>query len=312
RLIPALEALQEMLMEKSGQFWKIIKTGRTHLQDATPIRLGQEFLGYAQQIERSLERVRYAEHELREVALGGTAVGTGVNTHPEFARRVCHELSQLLGFSVKESEAHFQAQNSLDAAVQASGCLRTVAVSLHKIANDIRWMGSGPRAGLGELNLPEVQPGSSIMPGKVNPVIPESTIQVTGQVIGNDTAVLQAGLGSFFELNLMMPLAAHNLLQSIELLAAASSNFTEQCVKGLQATTTGPDMVEKGLMLATALAPAVGYDLAAEIAKEAARSGRTIREVAREKTKLSEKELDELLDPEKMTEPGLGGGPTSG
>ncbi len=312
RLVPALEQLQAALSEKSREFWGIIKTGRTHLQDATPIRLGQEFLGYAQQIEHSVRRVRLAEHELREVALGGTAVGTGVNAHPEFARRVCDVLSHLLEFNVHETQSHFQAQNALDSVVQASGCLRTIAISLHKIANDIRWMGSGPRAGIGELNLPEVQPGSSIMPGKVNPVIAESTIMAAGQVIGNDAAIVQAGLGSFFELNLMMPLAAHNLLQSIELLSSASANFTQQCVRGLRATEKGPEMLEKGLMLATALAPAVGYDTAAEIAKDAAKTGRTIREVSREKTALSDAELDRLLNPEKMTEPGLGGGPAGG
>jgi fumarate hydratase class II len=190
--------------------------------------------------------------------------------------------------------------------------LRTVAVSLQKIANDIRWFGSGPRAGLGELALPEVQPGSSIMPGKVNPVIAESVIQVVAQVIGCDAAICQSAQGSYFELNLMMPVAGYNLLEAIHLLAAASDNFSEQCVKGLRATERGPEMVERGLMLATALAPGIGYDAAAEIAKEAARTNRTIREVAREKTRLSEAELDGLLDPGKMTEPGLGGGPASG
>ena len=311
-LLPALEELKAALSDKSKEFWGVIKTGRTHLQDATPIRLGQEFLGYTQQIEHGLRRLRLAQDELRELAIGGTAVGTGVNTHPQFAARVCREISTMLGFPVVESASHFQAQNTLDAVVQVSGCLRTVAVSLTKIANDIRWMGSGPRAGLGELALPEVQPGSSIMPGKVNPVIPESTIQAAAQVIGNDAAIVQAGLGSYFELNLMMPLAGHNLLQSIQLLSAAAANLARQCVVGLEATARGPQMVEKGLMLATALAPEIGYDAAAAIAKEAAKSGRTIREVASEQTSLSSAELDHLLDPAKMTEPGLGGGPASG
>jgi fumarate hydratase class II len=213
---------------------------------------------------------------------------------------------------VRETENHFQAQNTIDGVLQASASLRTIAVSLQKVANDIRWLGSGPRAGIGELALPEVQPGSSIMPGKVNPVIAESLLQVCAQVIGNDAAVLQAAQGGYFELNMMMPVAAHNLLQSIELLAASAENFSEQCVAGLQATEHGPAMVERGLMLATALAPAIGYDQAAAIAKEAAKAGRTIREVAREKTELSDSELDTLLDPAKMTEPGLGGGPAGG
>jgi fumarate hydratase class II len=311
-LIPALEDLYHALRLKSEEFWPIIKTGRTHLQDATPIRLGQEFLGYAGQIERGIKRLRHAQDELSEVALGGTAVGTGVNTHPEFANRVCQRLSEMAGVLVRETENHFQAQCTLDGVVEASGSLRTVAVSLFKIANDIRWLGSGPRAGLAELALPEVQPGSSIMPGKVNPVIAESVIQVAGQVIGNDTAIVQAGQGSFFELNLMMPLAAHNLLQSIALLAAAARNLSRQCVEGIQATERGPEMVEKGVMLATALAPELGYDAAAEIAKEAAKTGKTVREVARERTSLTEADLDRILDPEGMVKPGLGGGPAGG
>jgi len=312
RLIPALEELQEALMAKARQFWGIIKTGRTHLMDATPIRLGQEFQGYAGQVARGIRRVRYAMEELSELPLGGTAVGTGVNTHPEFASRVCRLISQELGLEVRETDNHFALQATLDNVVMASGCLRTVAISLQKIANDIRWMASGPRAGLGELQLPEVQPGSSIMPGKVNPVIAESLIQVCGQVLGNDMAVTQAGQGGYFELNLMMPMAAYNLLQAIDILANAARNFREKCVEGLEATPKGPEMVEKGLMLATALAPAIGYDAAAEVAKEAARTGRTIREVARERTQLSEEELDRLLDPARMTEPGLGVGPVSG
>ena len=312
KLAPALENLQRSLEGKSREFWPVIKTGRTHLQDATPIRLGQEFLGYAGQTERALRRLKHARDELAEVALGGTAVGTGVNAHPEFAARVCQRLSQEAGVEVWETRNHFQAQSTLDAAVEASGVLRTIAVGLNKIANDIRWLGSGPRAALGELALPEVQPGSSIMPGKVNPVIAESLIQASAQVISNDLAVCQAGLGSYFELNTMLPLAAHNLLQSIELLASSADNFAEQCVKGLKATDRGPQMVEKGLMLGTALAPAIGYDKAAEIAKEAAATGATILEIAQKKTNLAAQELDALLDPEKMTEPGLGGGPTGG
>jgi len=305
RLIPALQGLQAELEAQSKELWGVVKTGRTHLQDATPIRMGQEFAGYAGQAERAARRLRRAQDELSEVALGGTAVGTGVNTHPEFASRVCDLLSGELGVPVRETENHFQAQNSLDAVLAASGSLRGAAVSLMKIANDIRWLGSGPRAGLGELALPEVQPGSSIMPGKVNPVIAESLIQAAAQVIGNDTAVSVAAQGGYFELNTMMPLAARNLLESIDLLAAAAANFSERCLKGLSATERGPQMVERGLAIATALAPGIGYDAAAAIAKEAAASGRTIREVAREKTELSDEELDRILDPAAMTEPGL-------
>ena len=311
-LLPALERLEAALEGKAQEFWPLVKTGRTHLQDATPIRIGQEFRGYAGQVGRARRRLAHAQEELAEVALGGTAVGTGVNAHPEFAKLVCALLSELAGVSVRETENHFQAQNSLDAVVEASGVLRTAAVSLYKIANDIRWLGSGPRAGFGELALPEVQPGSSIMPGKVNPVIPESVIQVVAQVIGNDGAVTVAGQGGYFELNMMMPVAAHNLLQSISLLGAAAGNLAEQCVQGLKATETGPELLEKGLMLGTALSPVVGYDKAAAIAKAAAATGRTIREVAREQAGLSEEELERLLDPAKMTEPGLGGGPGGG
>ncbi len=311
-LVPALEGLERALRAKAEEFWPVIKTGRTHLMDATPIRLGQEFLGYAGQVERALRRLRHAEEELSELALGGTAVGTGVNTHPEFARRAIAKLSAWTGLNLRETDNHFQAQAAMDGAVEASGVLRTITVSLLKIANDIRWMGSGPRAGLGELLLPEVQPGSSIMPGKVNPVIAESLIQVCAHVIGNDTAVMLGGQGGFFELNTMLPLIGYNLLQSITLLASAARNFTEKCVVGLKATDRGPELVERGLMLATALAPVIGYDAAAAIAKEAAATGRTIREVARERTNLSEEELNRILDPARMVEPGLGVGPVAG
>ena len=312
RLDPALEGLRSALEQKCEEFWPVIKTGRTHLQDATPIRLGQEFKGFAGQVEYGIRRLRHAQEELSEVALGGTAVGTGVNTHPEFAARVCRILSEMTGVQLRETASHFQAQNTLDAVVEASGVLRTVAISLHKIANDVRWMGCGPRAGLAELVLPEVQPGSSIMPGKINPVIAESLIQVVAQVVGNDATVAVAGQGGYFELNTMMPVAAYNLLQSISLLASSVDNFAEQCVKGLRATETGPAMVEKGLMLGTALSPAVGYDKAAEIAKSAAATGSTIKDMAKKSTSLTDAQLDELLDPVKMTEPGLGGGSAGG
>ena len=310
-LIPALMNLEGELRKKSDEFWPIIKTGRTHLQDATPVRLGQEFLGFAGQAENSIKRLRRAQEALAEVALGGTAVGTGVNTHPEFSQRTCERISDISGVTVRETTNHFQAQSTLDALVEASGQLRTVAISLHKIANDIRFMGSGPRAGLGEILLPEVQPGSSIMPGKINPVISESVIQVAVHVFGNDSTVALAGQGSYFELNTMMPVAAFNILQSIGLLATSANNFADQCVKGIQATSTGPAMVEKGLMLGTALSPAIGYDAAAAIAKEASGSGQTIREVARLRTELTDGQLDQLLNPEDMTHPSLevkGGG----
>ena len=310
-LMPALETLRTELQRKADEFWPVIKTGRTHLQDATPVRLGQEFLGFAGQAENGLRRLRRTQEALAEVALGGTAVGTGVNTHPEFAARVCQRLSETTGVNVRETDNHFQAQATLDAVVEASGELKTIAVSLHKIANDIRFIACGPRAGLGEITVPEVQPGSSIMPGKVNPVIAESVIQVAAQVIGNDAAVTLAGQGGYFELNTMMPVAAYNLLQSLALLAAAANNFSVQCVQGIQATEVGPAMVEKGLMLGTALAPAIGYDAAAAIAKEAAASGQTIREVARLRTALADQELARLLNPEEMTKPSLevrGGG----
>ncbi len=310
-LIPALQNLSGELRNKSEEFWPIIKTGRTHLQDATPVRLGQEFLGFAGQAENSIKRLGRAQEALAEVALGGTAVGTGVNTHPEFSPRTCRRLSQTTGVEIRETENHFQAQSTLDALVEASGQLRTVAISLHKIANDIRFIGSGPRAGLGEISLPEVQPGSSIMPGKINPVISESVIQVAIQVMGNDATVALAGQGSYFELNTLMPVAAFNILQSISLLSASANNFAEQCVKGIQATGTGPAMVEQGLMLGTALSPAIGYDAAAAITKEASSTGQTIREVAKLRTELSDAELDQLLNPEDMTKPSLevrGGG----
>jgi fumarate hydratase class II len=311
-LIPALQGLQYALEQKAEEFMPIIKTGRTHLQDATPIRLGQEFLGYAGQIERGIARMRHAQSELSEVALGGTAVGTGVNTLPEFAGLVCRRLSEIDGITVRETSNHFQAQSTLDNIVEASGALNTLAVSLMKIANDIRWLGSGPRAGIGEIDLPGVQPGSSIMPGKVNPVIAESVAMVCAQVMGNHTTITIAGQSGNFEINVMMPVSAYNLLQSINLLASVTRNFTEQCIKGIKATTRGPEMVERGLAISTALAPIIGYDAAANISKEAYRTGKTVREVAREKTNLSEEELDRILDPASMTKPGLEGGPAGG
>jgi fumarate hydratase, class II len=310
-LVPALEALRGALDTKAEEFWPIVKTGRTHLQDATPIRLGQEFRGYAGQLEESLRRARSAEDELVVVPLGGTAVGTGINAHPGYALAACARLAVLTGLDVREAPNHFHAQASLDAVIAAHGALRTIALSLWKIASDVRLMGMGPRAGIGELALPETQPGSSIMPGKVNPVIVESLTMVVARVIGNDATVAFSQTGSFLELNVMMPVTAVVLLESIALLAASARNFAERCVSGLAATDRGPALVQQGLMLATALAPDIGYDAAAALAKEAFRTGRTIRELATERGIAADR-LDELLDPASMTEPGLGGGLAGG
>jgi fumarate hydratase class II len=298
-LFHALSELRESLTKKSEELWGVIKTGRTHLQDATPIRLGQEFRGFAGQIDEGKRRVTEAVAELMWLPIGGTAVGTGINAHPEYARRMCEQLSKT-GVQVAESANHFHAQATLDAATQAHAVLKTLAVSLTKICNDIRWMGSGPRAGLGEIDLPAVQPGSSIMPGKVNPVIAESVLMVCQRVIGNDAALTAAACQNNFELAMSIPLAAHVLHESITLLANACRNFALQCIDGITATSKGPELVERGLMLATALAPVLGYDTAASIAKEAAKSGKTIREIVREKKLLPEDKLTELLDPEKL------------
>ena len=302
-LLPALKELEDALRAKSEEFWGIVKTGRTHLQDATPIRLGQEFLGYAGQLEFAGKRAEKALAELSVLALGGTAVGTGIGMHPEFAKRVIDRLRDLTGLDLSETTNHFQAQSTLDAAVSASGELKSIAVGMLKIANDFRWLGSGPRAGIGEIALPEVQPGSSIMPGKVNPVIAESVTMVSAQVIGNDTTIAIAGQSGNFELNVMMPVAAHNLLESIDLLAASASNFARQCVNGLVATNKGPEVVMQGLAICTALAPIIGYDAAAGIAHTASETGETVMQVALRETDMTQEQLDEVLEPLSMTEP---------
>lgn len=302
-LMPALQELEDSLRTKSQEFWEIVKTGRTHLQDATPIRLGQEFLGYAGQLELGRKRAEKALAELSVLALGGTAVGTGIGMHPQFSRRVINRLAELTGLDLSETTNHFQAQSTLDAVVSASGELKSIAVGMLKIANDLRWLGSGPRAGIGEIMLPEVQPGSSIMPGKVNPVIPESVTMVAAQVIGNDTTIAIAGQSGNFELNVMMPVAAHNILESIELLATSAKNLARQCINGLTATDKGPEMVMEGLAICTALAPIIGYDAAASIAHEASKNGETIKEVAMRVTDLNSTQLDEILEPLSMTEP---------
>lgn len=308
-LIPALKHLQVALAAKAKEFDPIVKIGRTHLQDATPIRLGQEFSGYARQIELGIQRVERTRTSLGELALGGTAVGTGLNTHPEFALRVIALLARETGCPLKEARNHFEAQAVQDGLVEASGALKTVAVSLMKIANDLRWLGSGPRCGLGEILLPETQPGSSIMPGKVNPVIAESVTMVCVQVIGNDTAITVGGQAGNFELLVMLPVMAHNLLQSVALLARACENFAARCVEGIVADQERcRSGIEQSLAMCTALAPEIGYEAAAQIAKEAYKTGKTVREVASKKKVLPESRLKHLLDPRRMTEPGLTGG----
>ncbi|MGH2727760.1 MAG: class II fumarate hydratase [Actinomycetota bacterium] len=313
-LEPSIERLFIALDAKSKEFDNVLTVGRTHLMDATPITLGQEFGGYARQIGNGRGEVRHGAARLEEVALGGTAVGTGLNADGRFASRAIGLLAERTGLDIREAADHFEAQGSKDACVAASGALRGLAVALMKIANDIRWKGSGPRAGLGELKLPELQPGSSIMPGKVNPVIPEVVTQVAAQVIGNDAAVALCGMSGAFELNVFMPVIARNLLESIALLASACRLFAEKCIAGLEADEVRcRELVEASFPIVTALVPAIGYDAAADISKEAYRSGRTIREVALEKGVLGEKELDEALDLTKMTRggivaPGLGAG----
>jgi fumarate hydratase class II len=308
-LLPGLEVLRAALSAKADELWPIVKTGRTHLQDATPIRLGQEFRGYAGQVEESIRRAGAAVEELTVVPLGGTAVGTGINAHPDYAAATTRRLSELTGLDVREAGNHFHAQSTIDAAIAAHGAIRTIALSLWKIGSDIRLMGMGPRAGLTEIALPETQPGSSIMPGKVNPVIVESLTMVVARVVGNDATIGFAQTGSLLELNVMLPVTATALLESISLLAAAARNLADRCVSGITATERGPALVEQGLMLATALAPEIGYDAAAALAKEALKSRRTIRDLAEERGIAADR-LDQILDPARMTEPGLdvGGG----
>jgi fumarate hydratase class II len=304
-LLPVLGALRDALAGKAAAFDRVVKIGRTHLQDATPIRLGQEFSGYARQVELGIERVRGAGAGLEELALGGTAVGTGINTHPAFAPRVASLLADRTSLPFREAASHFEAQAAKDAVVQFAGTLKTVAVSLTKIANDVRWLGSGPRCGLGEIVLPAVQPGSSIMPGKVNPVMSEALLQAAAFVIGADATITVCGQGGVFELNVMMPVMAHQLLEAIRILAAAVEGFTERCVKGIEADVEHcASQIEKSLAMCTALVPAIGYDAAAAIAKESFATGKTVREIARARKLLPEERLERILDPMRMTEPG--------
>jgi len=303
-LAPALEHLRNTLTAKAEAFDDIVKIGRTHLQDATPIRLGQEFYGYATQAEFAIVRAHKAIDALRELAIGGTAVGTGINTHPEFGRRMAEALSDATGLDFAEAKNHYEAQAAKDAVCEASGLLRTIAMSLAKIANDIRLLGCGPRCGIGEIRIPATQPGSSIMPGKVNPVMSEMVIQVAGQVAGNDHAIMMGCRESFFELNVGMPLIAYNLLESIRLLSNAARVFADRCVAGIEADAERcQELVEQSLAMCTSLAPLIGYDAAAAIAKEAYKAGKTVRQVALEKKVLSEAELNKALDARGMTEP---------
>ena len=306
-LIPALAQLAASLARKSKQFEHIVKTGRTHLADATPITLGQEFSGYQSQVEQGIKRVQRALTTILELPIGGTAVGTGLNTHPEFAQRIVAELNSRTGLRFSETPNHFEAQAAKDAIVEMSGQLKTIACSFAKIANDIRWLGSGPRCGLGELLLPEVQPGSSIMPAKVNPVIAESVLMVAAQVIGNDAAVTIGGhSGGSFELNVMMPVMAHNILQSVELLSTSAKNFAIRCIDGIEADEARlHQLAEANISTVTALAPKIGYDKAAQLAKEAHKSGATLREVAAKHNVLPAEELEKALDLIAMTKPGL-------
>ncbi len=299
-----LGELEQNLAAKAVEFHEVFKIGRTHLQDATPIRLGQEFAGYADQIRQAVERLSRVKAALSELALGGTAVGTGINTHPEFARRTIEALSHETGLPLREATNHFQAQAAADACVETSGILKGLAVSLFKIANDIRWMGSGPRCGIGELKLPPMQPGSSIMPGKVNPVMCEMLIQVCAQVIGNDAVITVGGLSGNFELNTMLPVIAYNLLQSIELLGNGTRVFARRCVKGLDADKVRCESnIEQSLAMCTALAPVIGYDSAAKIAKLAYETKKTVREVALQSSGLDKQTIDNLLDPKSQTDP---------
>ena len=305
-VVPALESLRAALDAKAREFWDVIKIGRTHLMDATPVRLGQEFSGYARQCELAIGRAQQAIREVEELPIGGTAVGTGLNCHPDFAGMVARALGKLTGINFREAANHFEAQSAKDGLVQASGCLKTIAVSLTKIANDLRWLGSGPRCGIGEISLPETQPGSSIMPGKVNPVMSEAVMQVCARVIGNDATVTWAAaqLGNF-ELNVGMPVIAHAILESCRLLGSVLDIFRKRCVEGIVANKARcNDFIEYSMAMVTSLVPIIGYDKSAEIAKESAKTGKTVRQLCIEKNVLPEEQIAAALDPVEMTKPG--------
>jgi fumarate hydratase, class II len=307
-LIPALEELRDALRAKADEFDDVLKSGRTHLMDATPVRLGQEFGGYAAQVGKGIERVRRGSEELAELALGGTATGTGINTHPGFASRAIEIISEDTGLSFHEAENHFEAQGGRDALVSAHGALNTVAASLMKIADDIRWLASGPTSGISEISLPAVQPGSSIMPGKVNPVLAEALMMASARVAGNHATLTLGGGRGNLELNLMMTVMAHAFLESATLLAKGAGAFTRRCVVGIQANEERcRQLLELNPSIATALNPYIGYDAAAEVAKQAAREGRSVREVVLERELLDPAKIDEALNVRDMTEPGLPG-----
>ncbi len=306
QLLPGLEHLRSALSAKAEEFDGVVKSGRTHLMDATPIRLGQEFRGYATQVTKGVERVSRAAAELEELALGGTAVGTGINTHEDFAAKTIARISEATGISFREAPDHFEAQAAKDAAVSTAGALNTVATSLMKIADDIRWLGSGPTSGIHEIKLPAIQPGSSIMPGKVNPVMSEAMMMVCARVMGNHTTITVAGSRGNFELNVMMPVLAQALLESITLLAKISTAFADKCVAGIEVNIErAKELLEKNPSIATALNPYIGYDAASVVAKEAAKRGVSVRQVVAEKELLPDDEIDDALDVRGMTEPGL-------
>jgi fumarate hydratase class II len=312
-LVPALERLRDALLAKAEEFDDVVKSGRTHLMDATPVRLGQEFGGYASQLDHGIRRLRRGAEELAELALGGTAVGTGTNRLPDFPEKAIARISQATGLHFREAENHFEAQGAKDAYVSASGALNTLAVSLLKIANDIRWLGSGPTSGLYEIQLPAIQPGSSIMPGKVNPVQSEAMMMVCAQVMGNHVTVTVGGQHGNFELNVMMPVMAHAFLQSCSILANACDAFREKCVEGIQANRERcRDLLEKNPSIATALNAYIGYDEASAVAKESAKNFESVRDVVRRRGLLSEEQLDEVLNVRDMTEPGIPGGGSIG
>ena len=307
-LVPALEHLREALADKAKAFDGIVKSGRTHLMDATPVRLGQEFGGYAMQVRKGIERVKRASEELAELALGGTATGTGINTHPDFPGKAVAKISELTGLPFREADDHFEAQGAKDAAVSASGALNAVATGLMKIADDIRWLGSGPTSGIHEIKVPAIQPGSSIMPGKVNPVMSESMMMVAARVMGNHTTITVAGSRGNFELNVMMPVLVASLLESITLLANVARAFTDNCVVGIQANEARcRELLELNPSIATALNPYIGYDKAAVVAKTAAKEHVSVREVVLREGLLPAEKIDEALDVRGMTEPGLPG-----
>ena len=308
QLLPGLEHLKSALAAKADEFDGVVKSGRTHLMDATPVRLGQEFRGYATQVARGVERVTRASAELEELALGGTATGTGINTHEDFAGKTIARISEATGISFREAHDHFEAQAAKDAAVSTAGALNTVATSLMKIADDIRWLGSGPTSGIHEIKLPAIQPGSSIMPGKVNPVMSEAMMMVCARVMGNHTTITVAGSRGNFELNVMMPVLAQALLESITLLANIATAFADKCVAGIEVNTErAKELLERNPSIATALNPYIGYDAAAVVAKESAKRGLSVRDVVAEKGLLPDDQIDEALDVRAMTEPGLPG-----